>query len=45
MLFLPVFCGLLAELQLEHYVEHQREKKYVIHLHQDLSKDSVNLDT
>lgn len=43
MLFLAVFCGFLAELQLEHYIENQREKKYISHLMQDLSKDSVNL--
>ncbi len=43
MLFLAVFCGFLAELQLEHYVEGQREKKYVMHLIQDLEKDSVSL--
>lgn len=43
MLFLAVFCGFLAELQLEHYIENQREKKYVSHLMQDLAKDSVNL--
>ena len=43
MLFLAVFCGFLAELQLEHYIESQREKKYITHLMQDLSKDSANL--
>lgn len=43
MLFLAVLCGFLAELQLEHYIENQREKKYVSHLMQDLAKDSVNL--
>ncbi|MBK7243516.1 MAG: hypothetical protein IPH98_06595 [Saprospiraceae bacterium] len=26
MLFMAVFCGFLAEIQVEHYVEHQREK-------------------
>ena len=26
MLFLAVFCGFLAEYQLEHVIEHQREK-------------------
>ncbi len=44
MLFLAVFCGFLAELQLEHYIENQREKKYVSHLMLDLSKDSINLN-
>ena len=29
MLFLAVVCGFLAELQLEHYIEHKREKEYI----------------
>jgi hypothetical protein len=40
MLFLAVFCGFLAENQREHYVEHQREKKYAALLLADLRKDS-----
>ncbi len=40
MLFLAVFCGFLAELQLEHYIEHQREKKYVYRIYNDLKKDT-----
>ena len=36
MLFLAVFCGFLAENQREHYVEHQREKQYVITMLEDL---------
>lgn len=48
MLFLAVFCGFLAENQREHMVEHQREKKYMISLIQDLGHDtaalSVNID-
>ena len=43
MLFLAVFCGFLAELQLEHYIEHQREKIYINHLKQDLTQDSLSL--
>ena len=41
MLFLAVFCGFLAELQFEHYVEHQREKKYMVRLYNDLKKDTA----
>jgi len=43
MLFLAVFCGSLAELQLEHYIENQREKKYVVQMQQDLLADSISL--
>ena len=28
MLFLAVFCGFLAEYQLEHTIEHRKEKQY-----------------
>jgi len=41
MLFLAVFCGFLAENQREHFVEHQREKKYAVQLLADLRKDSA----
>lgn len=43
MLFLAVFCGFLAELRLEHYIEHQREKKYMITLLEDLKIDTARL--
>lgn len=43
MLFLAVFCGSLAELQLEHYIEHQREKKYAATLLEDLVNDTIDL--
>ena len=29
MLFLAVFCGILAEYQLEHTIEKDREKQYI----------------
>lgn len=41
MLFLAVFCGFLAELQLEHYIEGQREKKYIYRIYNDLKKDTA----
>jgi hypothetical protein len=41
MLFLAVFCGFLAEYQLEHVIENQREKKYVRLLLSDLKTDSA----
>ena len=43
MLFLAVFCGFLAEYQLEHVIENQREEKYVRSLIQDLEADTASL--
>src|SRR4249920_1595533 len=43
MLFLAVFCGFLAENQREHLVEHQREKKFMMSLRQDLEHDTSQL--
>ncbi len=45
MLFLAVFCGFLAEYQLEDVIEHQREKQYIESLTSDLQDDIKNLDT
>ena len=42
MLFLAVFCGFLAENQREHFVEHQREKKLMESLYEDLKKDTAD---
>ena len=39
MLFLAVFCGFLAEYQLEHTIEHQKEKQYIQLLIADLKTD------
>lgn len=44
MLFLAVFCGFLAENQREHYVEHQREKKFMRSLGYDLRQDTTELN-
>ncbi len=44
MLFLAVFCGFLAEYQLEHVIENQREKKYAASLLEDLAKDTTELN-
>jgi hypothetical protein len=41
MLFLAVFLGFIAENQREHYVEHQREKKFAKRLLSDLRQDSL----
>ena len=41
MLFLAVFCGFLAEYQLEHVIEHQREKEYANALYTELLDDST----
>lgn len=45
MLFLAVFCGFLAEYQLEHVVERQREKQYVRSLLEDLKNDQVIINS
>ena len=39
MLFLAVFCGFLAEYQLEHKIEKDREKKFMRLLVQDIQSD------
>ena len=41
MLFLAVFCGFLAEYQLEHYIEKQRAKEFALSLHRDLAADTL----
>jgi hypothetical protein len=43
MLFLAVFCGFLAEYQLEHKIERDREKQYAISLYEDLKIDTFAL--
>ncbi len=40
MLFLAVFCGFLAEYQLEHKIEKDREKIYMKNLLEDLKTDT-----
>ena len=45
MLFLAVFCGFLAENQREHYVEHQRERKYISSLIADIKSDTAELNS
>ena len=42
MLFLAVFCGVLAEYQLEHKIEKNREKKYIESMLDDLRRDTAN---
>lgn len=44
MLFLAVFCGFLAEYQLEHKIERDREKILAASLYEDLKKDTVTLN-
>jgi hypothetical protein len=43
MLFLAVFCGFLAEYQLEHVIENQREEKYISSLMEDLVQDTLDM--
>src|SRR5689334_7112731 len=45
MLFLAVFCGFLAEYNLEHMIEHQREKTFMHNLVEDLESDEKILQT
>ena len=41
MLFLAVTLGFFVENQREHYIEHQREKKYALQLYKDLKFDTL----
>jgi len=43
MLFLAVFCGFLAEYQLEHKIEKERGRAYIISFREDLCKDTTLL--
>ena len=43
MLFFAVFCGFLAEYQLEHKIEKDREKAYMYSMHEDLKSDTTQL--
>ena len=43
MLFLAVFCGFLAEYQLEHKIERDRAKQYIISFFDDLKYDTSHL--
>jgi hypothetical protein len=44
MLFLAVFCGFLAEYQLEHKIERDRGKQFVQSFFQDLKVDTTNIN-
>lgn len=43
MLFLAVFCGFLAEYQLEHKIERDRAKELARSFYEELKSDSVNV--
>lgn len=43
MLFLAVFCGFLAEYQLEHLIEKSREKQFMASMAKDLEQDIRNI--
>jgi len=45
MLFLAVFCGFLAEYQLEHKIEKDRAKEYARMMKEDLVKDTLQLNS
>jgi hypothetical protein len=44
MLFLAVFCGFLAEYQLEHKIEKDRSKQYIYSFYEDLITDSSHFN-
>ena len=44
MLFLAVFCGFLAEYQLEHKIERDREKKFIQTFIEDLKIDTAAIN-
>ena len=44
LLFLAVFCGFLAEYQLEHKIERDREKEFAFMLFDDLQKDTAAIN-
>ena len=45
MLFLAVFCGFLAEYQLEHKIESDRGKQYIASMYEDLKMDTIALNS
>ena len=45
MLFLAVFCGFLAEYQLEHKIEKDKAKQYIISFYEDLKIDTAEFAT
>jgi len=45
MLFLAVFCGFLAEYQLEHKIEKDRAKELAISFYNELRRDSATIQT
>jgi len=44
MLFLAVFCGFLAEYQLEHKIERDREKQYILSMIKELEADTAQIN-
>ena len=45
MLFLAVFCGFLAEYQLEHKIEKDRAREYAGALYDDIVSDTANISS
>ena len=45
MLFLAVFCGFLAEYQLEHKIEKDREEQYMVTMIEDLKSDTAMFES
>ena len=45
MLFLAVFCGFLAEYQLEHKIEKEKSRQYILSFYEDLKKDTASFSS
>src|SRR5436190_4271107 len=43
MLFLAVTAGFLVENQREHFIEHKREKQFIITMIEDLKSDTIQI--
>ena len=43
MLFLAVFCGFLAEYQLEHIIERDREKEFIVSMVKEMQLDMIDI--
>ena len=43
MLFFAVFCGFLADYQLDAKIERDKESQYMTSLYQDLKTDTLNM--
>ena len=45
MLFLAVFCGFLAEYQLENKIEKDKAKQFIVSFYEDLNADTIKINS